>query len=83
MGLIWDTGAKFIFVVRDEGLESGILLCLFCVNKGEETLELSPYIDTRMVKGGSSHLKVGFDPRSSFLTMIDLSSCNLRIISLE
>jgi hypothetical protein len=33
--ITWDPGAKFIFIIRDENQDSGVLICLFSVAKAE------------------------------------------------
>lgn len=48
--LLWDPGAKFIFVIRDENQDSGVLACFFAILKSEESVALSDQIDFRLVK---------------------------------
>jgi hypothetical protein len=48
--LVWDSGAKFIFVVRDENQDSGVLACFFAILKSDESVTLSDQIDFRLIK---------------------------------
>jgi hypothetical protein len=52
--LAWDSGAKFIFVVRDENQDSGVLSCFFPVLKNDESVTLGNVVDLRLIKNTSS-----------------------------
>jgi hypothetical protein len=47
---LWDPGAKFIFVLRDENQDSGVLACFFAILKNDESVALSDQVDFRLIK---------------------------------
>ena len=52
--LVWDPGAKFLLIVKDENSESCILACFYAINKIETTVHMANCLEIRTVKNSKS-----------------------------
>ena len=80
--LTWDPGAKFIFVVRDENQDSGVLACFFPILKSDDSVTLSDMVDCRLIKNSSS-CRVLHCEGSERFCLLDPYQAILRVLSLE
>lgn len=46
----WDPGAKFVFINRDEIVDSCIIVCFYSINKIEANIHLASTVETRTVR---------------------------------
>ena len=82
----WDSGAKFLLIVRDEGLENCYLACFYSVsNRVELPIMLADSIDFRMIRNGvlfdnSCSPLIAFPLNSKLVVMLNSRNGFLKIL---